>query len=77
MTNPTDPTGKAPVTDSSEDRVPAATRPARKKVLIVSYVFPPMAAVGIYRVIKFCKYLPDFNWDPVVLTVRKGSNWSL
>lgn len=62
---------------------PPANRPARqtaghrrRKVLIVSYVFPPMAAVGIYRVLKFCKYLPQFGWDPVVLTVRKGANFS-
>jgi glycosyltransferase involved in cell wall biosynthesis len=48
----------------------------RRKVLIVSYVFPPMAAVGIYRILKFCKYLPQFGWDPVVLTVRKGANFS-
>ena len=47
-----------------------------KKVLMISYVFPPMAAVGGYRTIKFCKYLPSFGWQPSVLTVTKGFNFA-
>ncbi len=47
-----------------------------KKALVVSYVFPPMAAVGGQRVVGFCKYLPEFGWKPVVLTVKKGVNSS-
>jgi glycosyltransferase involved in cell wall biosynthesis len=43
---------------------------------MISYVFPPMAAVGGYRTIKFCKYLPENGWEPVVLTVRKGFNYA-
>ena len=39
-----------------------------KKLLIVTYVFPPFAAVGVYRILKFCKYLPDFGISPVILT---------
>ncbi|MBD3285058.1 glycosyltransferase [candidate division WOR-3 bacterium] len=39
-----------------------------KKVLIVSYYFPPMGGVGVQRVSKFCKYLPQFGWKPVVVT---------
>ncbi len=45
-----------------------------KKVLMISYVFPPMAAVGGYRTIKFCKFLPAFGWQPSVLTVSHGYN---
>lgn len=48
-----------------------------KRVLIVSRVFPPMAAVGVYRVIKFCKFLPEFGWEPVVLTVREKKTSTL
>jgi glycosyltransferase involved in cell wall biosynthesis len=44
------------------------------KVLLISYVFPPMAAVGGYRTIKYCKFLPEFGWRPAVLTVRSGYN---
>ncbi|MCB2231511.1 glycosyltransferase family 4 protein [bacterium] len=47
-----------------------------KKALIVAYAFPPSAAVGVYRVIKFCKYLPQFGWEPVVLTVEHAVSYS-
>ena len=45
-----------------------------KKALIVSYAFPPNAAVGTYRILKFCKYLPEFGWEPVVLTIENPRN---
>jgi hypothetical protein len=41
-----------------------------KKVLIVTYYFPPSGGPGVQRVLKFVKYLPEFGWQPVVLTVR-------
>jgi glycosyltransferase involved in cell wall biosynthesis len=43
-----------------------------KKVLIVTYYFPPSGGPGVQRVLKFVKYLPEFGWQPVVLTVRDG-----
>ena len=43
-----------------------------KKVLIVSYYFPPSGGPGVQRVLKFVKYLPEFGWQPVVLTVQDG-----
>jgi glycosyltransferase involved in cell wall biosynthesis len=39
-----------------------------KKLLIVTYVFPPFAAVGGFRIIKFCKYLRRFGIEPIILT---------
>lgn len=45
---------------------------ALKKVLIVSYYFPPSGGPGVQRVLKFVKYLPAFGWQPVVLTVDNG-----
>ena len=39
-----------------------------KRVLFVSYLFPPMVAGGIPRVAQFCKYLPKFGWTPTALT---------
>ena len=43
-----------------------------KSVLIISYYFPPSGGPGVQRVLKFVKYLPDFGWRPVVLTVESG-----
>jgi glycosyltransferase involved in cell wall biosynthesis len=39
------------------------------KVLIVSYYWPPSGGAGVQRWLKFSKYLPDFGWEPVILTV--------
>jgi glycosyltransferase involved in cell wall biosynthesis len=39
------------------------------KVLIVTYYWPPSGGAGVQRWLKFSKYLPEFGWDPVILTV--------
>lgn len=39
-----------------------------KKVLIITYYWPPSAGSGVQRWLKFSKYLPDYGWDPVVFT---------
>lgn len=44
----------------------------RKKVLIIANYFPPSGVVGVQRTLKFVKYLPCFNWEPIVLTLRKS-----
>lgn len=41
-----------------------------RKVLILTYVFPPVAYVGGYRTAKYCKYLQEFGWTPIVVTVH-------
>ena len=41
-----------------------------KRVLIISYYFPPMGAGCVQRTLKFVRYLPDFGWEPIVLTVK-------
>lgn len=43
-----------------------------KKVLVISYYWPPSGGPGVQRVLKFCKYLTEFGWQPVVLTVEEG-----
>ena len=40
-----------------------------KKVLIVTYYWPPCGGAGIQRWLKFSKYLPEYGWEPIVLTV--------
>ena len=42
-----------------------------KNVLLVTFHFPPDAAVGAFRCQKFAKYLPEHGWTPHVLTVRE------
>jgi glycosyltransferase involved in cell wall biosynthesis len=42
-----------------------------KNVLLVSFHFPPDAAVGGFRAQKFAKYLPQHGWTPHVLTVKE------
>ena len=46
---------------------------ASKKVLMISYYFPPMGMSGVQRTLKFAKYLPDHGWEPHVLTVSRPS----
>ena len=38
----------------------------RKKVLIISYYWPPAGGPGVQRWLKFVKYLPDFGIEPHV-----------
>jgi len=45
-----------------------------KKVLIVTYYWPPAGGPGVQRVLKYTRYLPDFGWQPVILTVQKPSS---
>lgn len=40
-----------------------------KKVLIITYYWPPSGGAGVQRWLKFVKYLPEFGIEPLVLTV--------
>jgi glycosyltransferase involved in cell wall biosynthesis len=44
-----------------------------KKVLIITYYWPPSGGAGVQRWLKFAKYLPEFGWEPIVLTVNPDS----
>jgi glycosyltransferase involved in cell wall biosynthesis len=39
-----------------------------KKVLVITYYWPPSGGGGVQRWLKFVKYLPDFGWEPIVYT---------
>ncbi len=39
-----------------------------KKVLIITYYWPPSGGGGVQRWVKFVKYLRDFGWEPIVFT---------
>ena len=40
-----------------------------KKVLIITYYWPPSGGAGVQRWLKFSKYLPEFGVQPIILTV--------
>jgi len=42
-----------------------------KKVLFLAYYFPPAGGGGVQRSSKFVKYLPDFGWEPIVITANE------
>src|SRR5258706_8680209 len=42
-------------------------------ILIVAYYFPPNAGIGSRRPAQFCRYLPEFEIKPIVLTVDLAS----
>jgi glycosyltransferase involved in cell wall biosynthesis len=44
-----------------------------KKVLIFTYYFPPAGGVAVQRFLKFSKFLPEFGWEPIIVTVANGS----
>ena len=44
-----------------------------KKILIITYYWPPAGGPGVQRWLKFAKYLPDFGWKPVIFTPENPS----
>jgi len=39
-----------------------------KKVLIITYYWPPSGGSGVQRWLKFAKYLPENKWKPYIYT---------
>jgi glycosyltransferase involved in cell wall biosynthesis len=39
-----------------------------KRVLIITYYWPPSGGAGVQRWLKFAKYLPGTGWNPVIYT---------
>ena len=39
-----------------------------KRVLVISYYWPPSGGSGVQRWVKFAKYLPAEDWQPVIYT---------
>ncbi|MCC6124175.1 MAG: glycosyltransferase family 4 protein [Pirellulales bacterium] len=40
---------------------------AERCVLMLSYPFPPASLAGVYRTLRFVKYLPENGWKPLVV----------
>lgn len=47
-----------------------------KKALIISYYWPPAGGPGVQRWLKFVKYLPEFNVEPIVY-IPENPNYPL
>jgi len=47
-----------------------------KKILIITYYWPPAGGAGVQRWLKFSKYLPEYGYTPIILTVdEKYANY--
>lgn len=44
-----------------------------KKVLIIAYYWPPAGGPGVQRWLKFVKYLPDFEIEPIVYVPKNAT----
>ncbi len=44
------------------------TRRPQRRLLIITYYWPPLGGSGVQRWLKFAKYLPQFGWQPVIYT---------
>lgn len=42
-----------------------------KKVLIITYYWPPEGGSGVQRAVYFAKYLREFGWEPIIYTIDK------
>jgi glycosyltransferase involved in cell wall biosynthesis len=42
----------------------------KKQVIILSYYFPPLGGPGVQRNLKYSKFLPEFGYDPIVISVK-------
>jgi glycosyltransferase involved in cell wall biosynthesis len=43
-----------------------------KKVLIITYYWPPMGGGGVQRWLKTTKYLREYGWEPIIFTTENG-----
>jgi len=43
---------------------------SKNRILLITYHFPPSAAVGGMRMANFANWLPSFGWEPCVLTIQ-------
>lgn len=48
----------------------------KRNVLFIAYHFPPIGGSGVQRSIKYVKYLPKFEYNPLVVTVKNGHNFA-
>ena len=45
-----------------------------RPLLFIAYNFPPHGGTGVQRSLKFVKYLPEFGWQPIVVSTTADAN---
>jgi len=43
-----------------------------KRLLLITYYWPPAGGAGVLRWLRFCRLLPEFGWQPTVVTTSGG-----
>ncbi len=41
-----------------------------KKVLLITYYWPPSGGIGVLRCLKIAKYLRRYGWEPIIFTAK-------
>ena len=39
-----------------------------KRLLVITYAWPPVSGGGVQRILNFCKYLKEYGYQPTVIT---------
>lgn len=48
------------------------SKKGKKRVLIITYYWPPSGGIGVLRCLKFAKYLRKYDWEPVIFTAENA-----
>lgn len=44
-----------------------------KKVLIITYYWPPSGGIGVHRWLQFSKNFPSYGWEPIIFTAKNAN----
>ena len=47
-----------------------------RNILVIAHQFPPAGGIGVQRILRFCRDLPEYGWEPIVLT-GKGDDYPM
>ncbi len=49
----------------------------KKKAILLTYTFPPLSTGGTPVVLNMCRYLPDYQWEIIPVTVKNPRGMGL
>lgn len=56
----------------SSDKVTGFQQRQIKKVLMIVLDFPPCRSAGVQRSLRFSEFLPEFGWQPIIVTATEN-----